>query len=203
MPSETGFALATLSAPRGLDADSKKLSAFQSVATVQRKAEALWGVGQLQDYADVELRGRFASALKKFETALDSGSADDVQRRAKVLVKGWLALEQFALEAGKRPGVPENVWVWRSEQNKAYAIAQDDNARLSALVNLPKCTVWTLDEIGRILHYLTQADPLLGRIKEMFGAEVIEVVRGIEKKPIPKKEKFQSDKPEYDDDVPF
>jgi len=179
------------------------MSAFESVASIQRRLENKWGVGRLQDLADPSLRAKFDRAVSRFDTALDKGDPDDVVGRAAALHRGWCALQESADDGGHKPLDEKAVWAWRADNGKGYAIAKDHNSRIDALADLEDGTVWTLEEVGKILHYLTTADPLLGQIKEMFGAEVIQITKGMQKQRAPKKETFKSDKPEYDDDVPF
>lgn len=179
------------------------LSAFESVASIQRRMEGKWGVGRLQDLADPPLRAKFDRAVARFDKAMDKNDADDVVARASALHRGWVALQDAALEGKHEPLDEKAVWAWRADNGKGYAIAKDHNSRIDALAELEDGTVWTLEEIGKILHYLTTADPLLGQIKEMFGAEVIEITKGIKKQRAQKKEAFKSDKPEFDDEIPF
>ena len=180
------------------------LAAWDSVYGIQRRFEAKWGVGQLQALADPGLRSRFARALIKFNKALDRGDPAEVEKRATILYRGWIALQDAAIEDGHKPVAADGVWMWRSEQGKAFAICRDDNSRLDCLSQLESCTAWTLDEIGRVLHYLVLADPMLGQIKDMFGGEVIQIVRGIEKQRKNRSNGSKSEnEPFFDDEVPF
>lgn len=210
--SETARALASLGSDRlrrtqkmsaADQRSSTILSAFESVASIQRRLEGRWGVGRLQALADPPLRAKFDRAVSRFEKALDKNDPDDVVGRASALHRGWCALQESAHDAGHKPLDEKAVWVWRADNDQGYAIAKDHNSRIDALADLEDGTVWTLEEVGKILHYLTTADPLLGQIKEMFGAEVIEITKGIKKQPVVKKAEFTSDAPEYDDDVSF
>jgi len=179
------------------------LSAFESVASIQRRMEGKWGVGRLQDLADPPLRAKFDRAVARFDKAMDKSDPNVIVARASALHRGWVALQDAALEAKYKPLDEKAVWAWRADNGKGYAIAKDHNSRIDALAELEDGTVWTLEEIGKILHYLTIADPLLGQIKEMFGGEVIQITKGIKKQRAPKKEAFKSDKPEFDDEIPF
>ena len=204
----TSLALQNLLRPDVSESDAKGatiLAAWDSVHSLQSRFEAKWGVGQLQALAAPALRGKFARALVRFNKALDSGEPIEIEKRAAVLYRGWIALQDSALEEGHTPKVADQCWVWRSENGKAFAICKDHAARIDALGYLESCTIWTLDEIGRILHYLVLADPMLGQIKEMFGGgEVISIVRGVEKQRKKGKKGAKSEnEPFFDDDIPF
>ena len=206
-PNPVSLALNKLHRPSLSEADARGatiLAAWDSVHGLQRRLESKWGVGQLQALSPPDLRGKFARALARFNKALDRDNPVEVEQRASALYRGWIALQDAALEAGHEAKVADQCWVWRSEEGKAFAICKDHDARLDALGHLDSCTVWTLDEIGRVLHYLVLADPMLGQIKEMFGGEVIEIVRGIQKQGRkPKNNGKAEEKPFFDDPVPF
>ena len=193
--------------PKLSESDAKGatiLAAFDSVHGLQRRFEAKWGVGQLQALAAPGLRSRFARALARFNKALDRNDSGEVEKRATILYRGWIALQDAAIEDGHKPVAADGVWMWRSEQGKAFAICKDDNARLDCLSQVGSCTAWTLDEIGRVLHYLVLADPMLGQIKDMFGGEVIQIVRGIEKQRKNRSNGAKTEnEPFFDDEVPF
>ncbi len=185
-------------------AGNAMMGALQSVLAVQRRLEAKWGVGRLQSLAAPDLASKFARALARFERSMDRGDPDDVVARGSALHRGWIALQDSAIEDGHKPVAADGVWMWRSEQGKAFAICQDNNARLDCLSEVESCTAWTLDEIGRVLHYLVLADPMLGQIKEMFGGEIIEIVRGVEKQRKKSEKGSKSEnEPFLDDDIPF
>lgn len=206
-PNPISLALNELHRPSVSEADARGatiLAAWDSVHGLQRRLESKWGVGQLQALAAPALRGKFSRALVRFNKALDRDDPAEIEQRASALYRGWIALQDTALEAGHEAKVADQCWVWRSEEGKAFAICKDNDARVDALGYLESCTVWTLDEIGRVLHYLVLADPMLGQIKEMFGGEIIEIVRGVQKQGRkPKNNGKVEEKPFFDDPVPF
>jgi hypothetical protein len=206
-PNPISLALDKSRRPALSEADARGatiLAAWDSVHGLQCRLESKWGVGQLQALSPPDLRGKFARALARFNKALDRENPVEVEQRASALYRGWIALQDAALEAGHEAKVADQCWVWRSEEGKAFAICKDHDARLDALGHLDSCTVWTLDEIGRVLHYLVLADPMLGLIKDMFGGEVIQIVRGIEKQRKNRSNGAKTEnEPFFDDEVPF
>ena len=134
--------------------------------------ETRWGAGRLRLLVPPEIRDRQRYLLNG---AIWHGDLDAVRREAKRMVTAWLALDRAATAAGKGPLSPK-VWeVALADGTIAAIVPSDDHAR-AVIAEGRAVTVYTLDEIGRLLSAYSG----IARAKLTFpGAEVTAISKSI------------------------
>lgn len=162
--------------------------------------EAKWGAGRLRMLVGLELREKFDRQRYLLNQAIWHGDLEQVRREAGRMVKGWLALDRAATEAGAAKLDPQ-VWEIGLEDGSVAAIVPDNDHAHRVTADGRAVNVYTLDEIGRLLA----GYPGLAKIKASFpGASVTEVRRN---RTDPLDAMRDSDKgldePLVDDELPF
>jgi hypothetical protein len=149
--------------------------------------EAKWGADRLRLLVSPELREKFDRQRYLLNQAIWHGDLEQVRHEANRMTTAWLALDKAATAAGKQPLHPQ---VWEvavtdpgmpdDPTNAAYvvAIVPDDASARHVIADGRKVTVYTLDEIGRILA----AYPDLAKVKDTFpgGATITAVRRSVD-----------------------
>ncbi len=144
--------------------------------------EAKWGADRLRLLVSPELREKFDRQRYLFNQAIWHGDLEQVRREAGRMTTAWLALDKAAAAAGKQPLHPQ-VWETPGTEpgmaddptNAAYVIAivPDNASAHHVIAEGRKVTVYTLEEIGRILS----AYPDLAKVKNTFPGATITAVR--------------------------
>lgn len=148
--------------------------------------EAKWGADRLRLLVSPELREKFDRQRYLFNQAIWHGDLEQVRREAGRMTTAWLALDKAATAAGKQPLHPQ-VWevavsdpgMADDPTSAAYVIAivPDNASAQHVMAEGRKVTVYTLEEIGRILA----AYPDLARVKNaMPGATITAVRRSVD-----------------------
>lgn len=153
--------------------------ALKPLDALASEMEARWGVGRLQELVSPATAAKFQSAKHKLDLAIADGGVGEVIKRAGVLMRGWQALEQEAIDAGNKP-MPADVWIASvgDENGKPavqYAIAKNNSDASLAQSGL---VVYTLPEVARIIRAFN--DGLLchaDAVKAAFPKAVITDVR--------------------------
>jgi hypothetical protein len=149
--------------------------------------EAKWGADRLRLLVSAELREKFDRQRYLLNQAIWHGDLEQVRREANRMTTAWLALDKAATAAGKQPLHPQ---VWEvavtdpgmpdDPTSGAYVIAivPDDASARHVIAEGRKVTIYTLDEIGRILA----AYPDLAKVKDTFpeGATITAVRRSVD-----------------------
>ena len=136
--------------------------------------ELRWGRGRLETLATPETAAKFEAARAKLDVAVFNTEADNVVRRAGVLMRGWQALEDEAVRLGHKPAPPDMWYATAPEEygDEEYqiVIVKDTPAATMAETDVP---VYTVTEIARIVRaWRSQSDA--AKIKDLFkGAEVV------------------------------
>lgn len=145
--------------------------------------EAKWGADRLRLLVSPELREKFDRQRYLFNQAIWHGDLEQVRREAGRMTTAWLALDKAAAAAGKQPVHPQ-VWEVAAVDpvlsdhdptRAAYVIAivPDNASAHHVIAEGRKVTVYTLDEIGRILANY----PELAKVKNTFPGAMITAVR--------------------------
>lgn len=135
-------------------------------------AEAKWGAGRLRLLVSPELREKFDRQRYLFNQAVWHGDLEAVRREASRMVAAWMALDRAAMAAHAFAASPE-VWEVVLADGTVAAIVRDPAAAKSVTASGRKVTVYTIDEIGRLLsHY-----PQIAKAKEVFPGATVEAVR--------------------------
>ena len=142
------------------------------------EAERRWGVEVLPSLVPPDMAMKFQSAREKFNVALDVGSAQLVADHAGVVVRGLLALEKAALEAGHKPLQIGAHWPATDDDGKKWLFVQhDDDARAAGAD--PRWKGYKIFSIQEVMRVCSDRgmDAVL-KIKELYqNAEVVSVKR--------------------------
>jgi hypothetical protein len=137
--------------------------------------EAKWGADRLRLLVSPELREKFDRQRYLFNQAIWHGELEDVRRESGRMVNAWVALDRAATEAGKERLSPK---VWEiAVEGRAVAIVPTDHDAAAVNADGRELTVYTLEEIGRLLA----AYPQIAQAKAVFlGATVTEIRKTVE-----------------------
>lgn len=126
--------------------------------------ELRWGVDRLRLLVSPELREKFDRQRYRLQAAREGATLDILAEECRRTLAAYNTLHAHATAAG---AMPQPVTVWEvavknpeDGTNTVIAIVQDDGAAKDVLACGRNVSVWTLDEIGRLLsaHYaLVQA----------------------------------------------
>ena len=139
----------------------------------QEQMEIKWGRGRLHQLVSVATAARFASAEARWHDAIASNDSEAITLRTAVLMRGWAALEREALEAGASPDALPQVWEGVLPTGKSFYVVRMETERPQAVARYG-LGVWTLKEIGRMLHSF-DTDGFTQLMKDEFGSELIQV----------------------------
>ena len=140
---------------------------------LQEQMEIKWGRGRLHKLVSVDTAARFASAETKWHDAIASNDSEAITKRTEVMMRGWAALEREALEAGASPDMLPQVWEGVLPTGKSFYVVRMETERPAAVAQYG-LGVWTLKEIGLVLHSF-DTDGFTQRMKDDFGSELIQV----------------------------
>ena len=76
------------------------MAALAPLDKLARRMEEKWGCGRLPALVDPELAARFGRAQDKLNEAIRLNDATDIARRVGVVMRGWEALDQSAMDVG-------------------------------------------------------------------------------------------------------
>jgi hypothetical protein len=133
--------------------------------------EQKWGADRLRLLVSPELREKFDRQRYLLNQAIWHGELEDVRRESGRMVNAWMALDRAAEAAGALKLNPV-VWEVALADGSVAAIVADVTHAKSVIAEGRKVSVYTLDEIGRLLS----AYPDIARAKLVFpGASVTEI----------------------------
>jgi hypothetical protein len=134
--------------------------------------EAKWGCDRLRLLVGPELREKFDRQRYLLNQAVWHGELEEVRRESGRMVAAWQALDRAAVAAGKLPLVP-NVWEIPLEDGTVAAVVPDDAQAHAVVGEGRKVSVFTLEEIGRLLSNY----PDIAKAKLTFPGATITAVR--------------------------
>lgn len=76
------------------------MAALAPLDKLARAMELKWGCGRLTSLVDPELAARFGRAQDKLNEAIRLNDPTDIARRVGVVMRGWEALDQAAMDVG-------------------------------------------------------------------------------------------------------
>jgi hypothetical protein len=145
--------------------------------------EAKWGVGVLPTLVSPELAGKFESARRRLDQAIEAADPAEVAKRAEIMIKGWRALDREA--AGSN--LPASWLCIEGDDGKKWCFVDHESSIPSAKRNLPDHDVWSLREVARVLS----ENSLLARVAAKWPeAEVVAA-------------RVNRSKGDLNDDIPF
>ena len=159
--------------------------ALKPLDAIAADIELRWGNGRIETLVSVETAAKFEAARAKLDVAMHNQDADEVVRRATVMMRGWQAIETEAKELGHSPAPPDMWYATAPKENgekELQIVIAKDNADASlAQTDVP---VYNATEIARIVRaWRSQAD--VHTVKGLFkGAEVVKL-RELEEDEVP------------------
>lgn len=157
--------------------------------------EAKWGADRLRLLVSPELREKFDRQRYLFNQAIWHGELEDVRRESNRMTTAWLALDRAAVAAGKALLDPL-VWEIALEDGSVAAVVPDKDQAHRVVGEGRKVTVFTLDEIGRLLSNY----PGIAQTKLVFPGATVTAVRRTIDDPL---DAVHDSKAKLDDDIPF
>lgn len=157
--------------------------------------EAKWGAGRLRLLVGPELREKFDRQRYLLNQAIWHGELEAVHREAGRMVKGWLALDRAATEAGA-PVLDPAVWEITLKDGTVAAIVPDAQHYGAVRADGRRVAVYTLEDIARLLAGF----PELAAVKHAFPGAKVEAVRRNIDDPV---DAIRDTDRGLDDDIPF
>lgn len=138
--------------------------------------EAKWGADRLRLLVAPEMREKFDRQRYLLNQAIWHGDLESVRRESMRMVKGWLALDRAATEAGAAVLSP-SVWEIAMPDGGVAAIVPDASHYSAVQADGRKVAVYTLEDVARLLAGF----PELAAVKHAFpGAKVTAVRRSVD-----------------------
>jgi hypothetical protein len=157
--------------------------------------EGKWGCDRLRLLVGPDLREKFDRQRYLYNQASWHGDLEDVRRESGRMVNAWMALDRAAVAVGASPMSPL-VWEVPLADGSVAAIVQDDAHAHAVVAEGRKVSVFTLEEIARLLS----AYPDIAQTKLTFpGATITAVRRSVDD---PLKDIGDTDQP-LDDPIGF
>jgi len=171
--------LATITNPQAWDQSHGTYisgrASIDGVDAVAVEMERKWGCDRLRLIVSREMRERFDRQRYKLSMAIRNGTLIEVQTECQRMMFAWAALDTEATGTGKPQLVPE-VWEIALEDGTVAAIVQTAAEAHKVVTDGRRTAVYTLDEIGRLLH----AFPQVAKLKKLYpGASVERVEKTI------------------------
>ena len=110
-----------------------------------------WGVDRLITLVDSDFRTRFWGQMGRVWDALDFQDIDKLSRAVNGMVKGYDALEKWALENEVDPNPQIRFVEWMSQKGQRMAVCQTVNDAVNLQVSRKDLTIWSLEEMEVIL----------------------------------------------------
>lgn len=158
-------------------------------------AERKWGVGRLELLVSPELRIKWRRQQDRLNSAIESGDEEQIRLACQATVRGYAALDREAEARGHQP-VELVQWEAETRDGPPLVIVRTTAEAFAAIQQAKaegrKVQVWTVDELGRVMHHLNP----VAAIKDAFpGAQVIPMT--------PRKGRGPQHDPGLDDEIPF
>jgi hypothetical protein len=136
--------------------------------------EAKWGCGRLRLLVSPELREKFDRQRYLLNQAIWHGDLQMVIREAQRMAKAWRVLDAKASEAGAQP-VHADTWEVALKDGSVAVIARDKASAGHVVREGRKLSVYTLDEIGRLLESISTVN----LVKQSFPGATVEQIRPV------------------------
>ncbi len=138
--------------------------------------EKRWGVDRLPSLVESELAARFGAAKAKLDAAIDENEPAEVQKRVRVMMKGWKTLSDAAEKAGAAE-ISAGIWEGRADSGVKYAFCRTDAEAHLAAKERKDYRVFSVAELVRLLE--ARYSNLMAA-KRHFPGATVEKVRQID-----------------------
>ena len=138
-----------------------------------REMDRKWGVDRLPELVSPETAQRFGSAMAKLNAAIDADDPEECLTRAKVVMRGFEAMDAEAEAAGAPKASPHVIEAeidgWR------FGILPDPQHWPAVAEARPDLTLFTMREIATLLRTAQMHHPMIEAAKKIGGAEIINI----------------------------
>ena len=131
----------------------RRAHATAPVAEISAKMEAKWGAGRLVRLVPVELADRFGMVMEGLDRAEAENDADATCEFAARVVKGYQALDAWAMDHGKKPLAdlqPEVREIEVDGERVAFVECLEEQAATAAQMAADGVWVLTWEQAARI-----------------------------------------------------
>lgn len=156
--------------------DGRIYESLRPVDKVASDMEAKWGVGRLTGLVSVETADKFGSASQKLNVAIDARDADEVAKRAAVMVRAWNALDAEASRLGHEP-LTVSTWVAEDDFGNRFTVVKTLAEASMLAKQKVSGRVYHLEEIARIIAAFERQVPIVQNAKDMFPGAVVTDIR--------------------------
>ena len=159
----------------GSEVDEAIYRALRSVDQVANDMEMKWGIDRIEQLVTPDMGMQFGIAKAQLDQAIDERNPQLVAQKGAAMIRGWKALDKAAEEAGHFI-ISQQVEAgsWRHPETGQPIVIVRDTAQAGTITRIDKIsTIYTLDEVCRILHSQT----LVNAVKDQFPGSVITEVR--------------------------
>lgn len=111
-----------------------------------------WGVDRLITLVDSEFRTKFWGQMGRVWDALDFQDLDRLARAVQGMVKGYDALEKWAVENEVDPNPPIRFVEWMNQKGIRMAVCQTVNDAVNLQNQRKDLTIWSMEEMEVFLN---------------------------------------------------
>lgn len=111
-----------------------------------------WGVDRLITLVDSEFRTKFWGQMGRVWDALDFQDLDRLARAVQGMVKGYDALEKWAVENEVDPNPPIRFVEWMNQNGVRNAVCQTVNDAVNLQATRKDLTIWSMEEMEVFLN---------------------------------------------------
>jgi len=160
----------------GADRTPEQIRCDYAVAPLDQRAREMdrkWGVDRLPELVSPETAQRFGSAMAKLNAAIDADHPDECLTRAKVVMRGFEAMDAEA-EAAGAPKASSHV-IEAEIDGWHFGILPDPQHWPAVAEARPDLTLFTMREIATLLRTAQMHHPMIEAAKKIGGAEIINI----------------------------
>ena len=111
-----------------------------------------WGVDRLITLVDSEFRTKFWGQMGRVWDALDFQDIERLGRAVQGMVKGYDALEKWAVENEVDPNPPIRFVEWMNQNGVRNAVCQTVNDAVNLQATRKDLTIWSMEEMEVFLN---------------------------------------------------
>jgi len=142
-----------------------------------------WGIDRLPELVSVGTSMKFGSAMAKLNAAIDAGEPAETKVRAEVCMRGLMAMDREATEAGQ-PQASANYWE-ADIDGFHFAVMKDGMHWQACQKARPDLRFFSMREIGIALKALKIDSPLFTEVQKHFPkAEITRIAERSEMPPM-------------------
>jgi hypothetical protein len=159
--------------------DTAKHYALAPFDEAQRQADREWGVDRLPGLVSPDTAAKWGLAVAQLNTAIASGTVEDVTARVGVCLRGLAKLAEEAEARGAKRSNPQ-TWEMSDGDKFKFAILRDGKDWPALKAQRPDLMFFTESEIVNAVKAYHRSIPALENIKKSFPDAKITATRNWE-----------------------